>query len=216
MANTEKPKATPLTLGKHKNADGSPALVRLSYLHVDTPHKNQSSGRHEYSVQILIPKDNSADYDALKAAVDEQTKLHFPKGKLPPKFHHPIKDGDKDVNQRGEPLNVPGHWIVSAKTDAYGRMPDGKTEDTSKPNPPPGVVGTMRGEDGKLLPAKAKSGDYGRVSVNIKGYTTGDSGVGVYLNNLQLVQVGEPLGGGRKSAADEFAEYAEDEEDPLN
>ena len=66
-----------------------------------------------------------------------------------------------------------------------------------------------------LSEREIKSGDWGRVSVNFKGYTTGDSGVVVYLNNVQMVQEGEAMTS-RKSAADEFADFADDEVDPLS
>lgn len=194
-------------------------LVRLGYLHAHRPHKNSQSGKDEYSVQIMIPKANVEDHKAAVEAFEAQKKAFFPKGMLPPKFHNPIKDGDKDVNQKGEPLKVPGFWLIAAKTSAYELMPDGKTQDLGRPTTPPGVVGTTKGADGKLKSLserEIKSGDWGRVSVNFKGYTTGDSGVGVYLNNIQMVQEGEAMTS-RKTAADEFADFADEEEfDPLS
>lgn len=194
-------------------------LVRLGYLHLHRPHTNRESGKDEYSVQIMIPKENVEDYKAAVAAFEEQKKAFFPKGQIPPKFHNPIKDGDKDVNQKGKPLDVPGFWLISAKTSAYEVGADGKTQDKTRPTTPPGVVGTTRGADNKLKSLserEIKSGDWGRVSVNFKGYTTGDSGVGVYLNNVQMVKEGEAMTS-RKSAADEFADFAEDEGfDPLS
>ena len=212
MATNDKPQATKVVLGTEAGK-----LVRFSYLHAHKPHLNRESGTHEYSVQILIPKVNTKDYAAIKGAVTEQQKLFFPSGRLPPRSHYPIKDGDTGVNQKGEPVNQPGMWVVSAKTGAYER--DGKAELLDKPTTPPGCVGTTRGTDGKLKPLGAneiKSGDWGRISINVKGYTTGDSGVGCYLNNLQKVQDGDALGNGRKSAADEFADFADAEDfDPL-
>jgi len=195
-------------------------LVRLGYLHAHRPHTNSESGFDEYGVQIMIPKANVEDYKAAVAAFEEQKKLFFPKGQLPPKFHNPIKDGDKDVNQKGKPLNVPGFWLIAAKTSAYEMLPGTRQQDKTRPTTPPGVVGTTKDTDGKLKSLserEIKSGDWGRVSVNFKGYTTGDSGVGVYLNNIQKVQDGEPMSS-RKSAADEFADFASDadEFDPLS
>ena len=208
----DKPQATKVVLGTEAGK-----LVRFSYLHVHKPHLNRESGTHEYSTQILIPKTNKVDYERIDAAVKEQQKLFFPSGKIPPRAHHPIKDGDTGVNQKGMPINQPGMWVVSAKSAAYER--EGKQEILDKPTQPPGCVGTTKGVDGSLKQLSAneiKSGDWGRISLNCKGYTTGDGGVGFYLNNIQKVQDGELLGNGRRSAADEFGEFSDAEEfDPL-
>lgn len=201
---TEKIAATKVVFGTTAGK-----LVRFSYLNVFRPRMNAQNKKEEYSVQVMIPKTNVEDYKAAVAAVEEQKKAFWPNGRTPPRMHNPIKDGDKDVNQKGEPLNVPGHWVISAKCAAF--------DDKGAPQAAPGVVGTTRGTDGKLKPlteSEVKSGDWGRVSVNFKGYVKGDGGVGVYLSNLQKVQDGDPLGSGRKSAADEFADFA-DEEDLL-
>ena len=107
-----------------------------------------------------------------------------------------------------KPRPVPGHWLVSAKTLAKNK--DGTDND------PPGVVGTERDEDGELkslTASQVKSGDWGRVSVNLKFFTEGKGGIGVYLNNLQKVQDGDPLGS-RRTASQEFDDY-DDEDDPL-
>lgn len=210
----EKHEATNVVLGKTKGK-----LVRFSFLHVFRPHLNKESKRHEYSLQILIPKTNVEDVAAINAAILEQQKILWPSGKLPPKCNQPLKDGDTHTSQKGEDRKVPGHWILTAKTDAYPRDKDGKEDSTQKPVVPPEVAGTTRGEDGKLellTESQVKSGDWGRVSVNIKSYLTGDTGVSAFLNSLQKVQTGEALGSGRRSAAQEFDDYDDaDESDPL-
>ena len=202
---TEKPKASPVRVGVEK---GKP--VRFSHLHAHKPHLNTESNKEEYSVQLWIPKDNAVDYKAISDAYEEQKALYIKhEGKPGPEFHNPIKDGDKLTDKRGQAKPVPGMWVVSAKTAAYDL--DGSPID------PPQVVGTERGEDGqlKLLGAsQVKSGDWGRASINFKFFPKGRGGVGVYLNSLQKTRDGEALGGGRRSAAQEFADY-EDEDDVL-
>jgi len=213
MATDDKQKPTTVVLGKHKDE-----LVRFSYLHVFKPHLNAQSKRHEYSLQVMIPKSHTATYEEIKRIVDDHMKQTFPGKTRPPKVHYPIKDGDKDVNQKGEPLNVPGHWIVSAKTDAFERVPGTQNEDQNKPTDPPAVVGTTKDAAGRLKrlsSSEVKSGDWGRVSVNVKGYTTGDGGVGVYLNTLQLVREGEALGSSNRNPDDAFGEF-EDEDGLLD
>jgi Protein of unknown function (DUF2815) len=212
----EKHEATTVVLGKTKGR-----LVRFSFLHVFRPHLNKESGRSEYSVQILIPKANVEDVAAIKDAIAAQEKILWPKGNLPPMYQYPLKDGDTHKSQKGEDRSVPGHWILTSKTDAYPRTKDGKDEDkTGGLKPPPEVAGTTRGADGKLellTESQVKSGDWGRVSVNVKSYTTGNTGASAFLNSLQKVQTGEPLGNGRRSAASEFDDYddADEQDDPL-
>jgi Protein of unknown function (DUF2815) len=218
----EKHEATTVVLGKTPGK-----LVRFSYLHVFRPHLNKESGRSEYSVQIMIPKANTEDVAAIKAAIAEQEKILWPKGNLPPKYQYPLKDGDTHKSQKGEDRSVPGHWLLTSKTDAYPRVKGSNDEDKTAPvNPPPEVAGTTRGTElgpnGKpklelLTESQVKSGDWGRVSVNVKSYTTGNTGTSAFLNSLQKVQTGEPLGNGRRSAASEFDDYDDTDEsdDPL-
>lgn len=210
----EKHEATTIVVGKTKGK-----LVRFSFLHVFRPHLNRESKRNEYSVQILIPKANVEDVAAIKDAIAAQQKILWPTGAMPPKSNYPLKDGDKHMSQKGEDRKVPGFWILTAKTDAFERDPKGA--ETTTPVAAPEVAGTTRAANGRLellTSADVKSGDWGRVSINIKSYTTGDTGVTAYLNSLQKVQTGEALASGRRSAADEFDDYDSDDdnlEDPL-
>lgn len=215
----EKHEATTVVLGKTKGK-----LVRFSYLHAFRPHLNKESGRSEYSLQIMIPKENTEDVAAIKDAIAAQEKILWPKGTLPPKYQYPLKDGDKHTSQKGEDRSVPGFWLLTSKTDAYPRKKDGtkdgKEEDkTAGLNPPPEVAGTTRNAEGKLellAENQVKSGDWGRVSVNVKSYLTGNTGTSAFLNSLQKVQTGEALGNGRRSAASEFDDYDDSEaDDPL-
>ena len=204
MAN-QKYAASQVRVGTTKNKP-----VRFSHLHVFKPHLNTQSKKEEYSVQLLIPKENVEDKAALDAAYAEQL-AYYKKvdGDPGPDFHNPIKDGDKIVDKKGKPKPIPGMWVVSAKTNA--KEDDGSIKD------PPGVVGTTRDAAGELLPLtekQIKSGDWGRASLNFKFFTKGDAGVGVYLNSLQMTRVGESLGG-RKSAAEEFGDYDDEDEDVL-
>lgn len=202
---SDKLKATPVKLGVAKGK-----LVRFSHLHVFKPHLNTENKKMEYSVQLWVPKENVEDKAALDAAVAEQLEAYKKvDGDPGPEFHFPIKDGDTLKDKKGKPKPVPGCWVISAKTAAFN-------EDGSE-NAPPGVVGTERDAEGKLKPVgpnNCKSGDWGRASINLKFFTKGKGGVGVYLNNLQKVKDGEALGG-RRSAADEFDDYEDEEEDPL-
>ena len=59
-----------------------------------------------------------------------------------------------------------------------------------------------------MSPAEVYSGCYARVSLNFYAFNTntnGNRGIACGLGNVQKLRDGEPLGGGRTSAADDFA-----------
>jgi hypothetical protein len=186
------------------NAPGK--LVRMSYLHAHEARMNTQNGKMEFGVTVLIPKANVEDVKAVKAAIDQLKKTTWLDNKkpIPPQFWNPLRDGDKDTKQNGEPMGEEcrGHYVVNCKSDQA-----------------PVVVGTTKGTDGKYLPiakTQIKSGDWGRVSVSLYAYTKGLGGVGAGLANIQLVREGEALSG-RSSAEDDFGQFEDmdSEENPL-
>lgn len=189
-----------LTLG----GAGAGKLVRFSYVHIFETHTNSESNKDEYGIQILIPKTNVEDVKAIQGAIAQIKKEMFADRKkpVPPEFWNPLRDGDKDTRQNGESFGAAaeGHYVLSSKA----------SEDRQ-----PKIVGTQRGEGGKLLALTSgvKSGDYGRLGITLYGYTKGKSGVGCGLRTVQMVQVGEALG----SEADPDADFGgfEDEPDVL-
>ena len=98
-----------------------------------------------------------------------------------------LHDGD-GLRPTGEPFGpeCKGCWVFTASTSDR-----------------PGCVD----ENLQPLMEPIKSGDYGRVSVNMYGFdTAGNRGVAAGLNNVQLLERGESLGG-RTDAATDFAEF---------
>lgn len=184
--------------------------VRFSHLHVHEARLNTESGRMEKSVLALIPKENSEDIAAVKAAIEAQKKAAWwdekaKKLMLPPKFWNPLLDGDLDVRQSGKPFGdeCKGHMLINCKTDGE------KDVD---------VVGTTRDERDKLIrlgTKEIKSGDWGRISLNFKAYIKGTGGVGAYLNTVQKTKSGDPLSA-HASADEDFKEFDDEEEfDPM-
>jgi len=176
-------------------------LVRLSHVHAHVARPNKFSKANEFSVAALIPKGNTEDVVAVKAAIAGFIKEVWTDKKkpMPPQFWNPLRDGDKDTKQDGSPLGAEckGHYVLNCKTGESS---------------PPDVVGTTKGGDGKLVKlgkADIKSGDWGRIGINLKPYTLGTSGIGVYLSTLQKVQAGDPLGNSN-SAEDDFSEFDDD------
>lgn len=162
--------------------------VRLSYAFLHKPKANDR-GEEKFSVTILMPKSDTAKYAELRAAEAEAARKKFP-GK-PDAFYKAIKsvihDGD-GVRPSGEAFGpeAKGCWVFTASTSDR-----------------PGIVD----ENLQPLMEQIKSGDYGRVSINIYGFdTAGNRGVAAGLNNVQLLERGESLGG-RSDAASDFADF---------
>lgn len=162
--------------------------VRFSYAFLSKPRKNDRD-EDKFSVTILLPKSDTATYNALRAAEREAAEKKFP-GK-PAAFYGAIKsvihDGD-GLRPSGEAFGpeCKGCWVFTASTGDR-----------------PGCID----ENLQQLMEPIKSGDYGRVSVNMYGFdTAGNRGVAAGLNNVQLLERGESLGG-RTDAVNDFAAF---------
>lgn len=162
--------------------------VRLSFCFINKPRMNDRQ-EEKFSVTILVPKSETGWLKTFRAAELEAAQKKFP-GK-PEAFYKAIKsvlhDGD-GLRPTGEPFGpeCKGCWVFTASTSDR-----------------PGCVD----ENLQPLMEPIKSGDYGRVSVNMYGFdTAGNRGVAAGLNNVQLLERGESLGG-RTDAATDFAEF---------
>ena len=165
-------------------------LVRFSYFNVFKARLNDLSGKTEFSTQILIPKSDTATVAALKAAIAESVKDKW-EGKRPAGLRNPLRDGDAPVADGAKELGpeYAGHYFISAKC----------SEDK-----PPQIV-DAEGQD-ILVGHEWGSGDFGRASITAFAYDMKvNKGVSFWLNNLQLLEKGEPLGGDRADAASDFA-----------
>ncbi|KZS48102.1 hypothetical protein AWU65_20310 [Paenibacillus glucanolyticus] len=169
--------------------------VRLSYANVWEPQENDS-GDLKYGTSILIPKDDKDTLRKIKAVVDglkEQAKAKY-NGKLPAKFHTPLRDGDEE---RPDDEAYAGHYFFNASSKnkpgiakPIGRDTNGKTKFEE-------ITDTT----------EVYSGCYAKVSVNFYLFDTkGNKGIAAGLNNIVKVQDGEPLGGGRSSVNADFAD----------
>ena len=162
--------------------------VRFSYANI---HKSRTNDRGEeiYSVTIILPKSDKATYEAITAACKVAARKKFP-GK-PEAFYGALKsivhDGD-GLRPSGEPFGAEckGAWVFTASSKEK-----------------PGVVDEFL----QPLLEPVKSGDYGRVDLNFYGFdTAGNRGVTAGLNNVQLLERGESLGG-RKDAVTAFSSF---------
>jgi hypothetical protein len=161
--------------------------VRFSYCNVCSARRNELNGKDEFSTQVLIPKTDTDTVNAIKAAAKAALQAKWG-DKIPPRVRNPLRDGDTETKSDGSPLGAEyqGHWYMSVKS-----------------NQRPGIIDRQGHE---LLGAQdVGSGDYGRVSLNAYAYdAAGNRGVAFGLNNVQLLEKGESLGGTRTNAFDDF------------
>lgn len=186
--------------------------VRLSYANVWEPTPDDN-GVLWYNSSILIPKDDKDTLRKIKAAVDvlkEQAKAKYG-GKIPPKFHTPLRDGDEE---KPDDEAYADHYFFNAKSKnrpgiakPLGRDSSGKTKFQEITDS-----------------TEVYSGCYAKVSINFYLFDTkGNKGIAAGLNNIVKVQDGDFLGG-RSSLNDDFAsedfddivDMSDDDDDFLN
>lgn len=165
--------------------------VRLSYVHVFTPHaKPGSNNEAKYGVTILLPKSDYATKQRIDAAINAAIQAGVSSnwnGVRPPMLAIPIHDGDGVRPSDGMPFSdeCKGHWIFTASSKQAPQVVDA-------------------GVNPILNQTEVYSGMYGRVSIRFFSYNNnGKKGIGCGLNNVQKLRDGEPLGG-RTNAADDF------------
>ena len=163
-------------------------LVRFSYVHVFVPYARNEGDKKKYSVAILVPKTDKKTIAELNAAIEEAYQEGVIKYKLVPSCKKPLRDGDID---RPDDENYAGMMFFNANTDRK-----------------PGVV-DANGQ-AIMVEDEVYSGCWGRISVNMYPFTTGNKGVAAGLGNLQKLEEGEPLSGGGASAASDFGLEVDD------
>lgn len=163
--------------------------VRLSYAHLFEPQSIQGS-KPKYSVSLIIPKSDRETIGKIERAIDAAIEAGIGKfgGKRPNKaaLKLPLRDGDTERDDEA----YAGCFFINANSTL-----------------PPEVVD--QDLNPVLSPAEVYSGCYARVSLNFYAFNTnGNRGIACGLGNVQKLRDGEPLGGGRTSAADDFAAFS--------
>ena len=169
--------------------------TRWSYANV-WDAKSINGGAPKFSVSLIIPKDDTATVNKIKAAIQSayeegQSKLKG-NGKTVPALSilkTPLRDGD---------LERPDD---DAYADSYFINANSATA--------PGIVD--KACEPILDRSEIYSGVYARASINFYAFNSnGNRGIACGLNNLQKVRDGEPLGG-KTSAEDDFATDNDDD-----
>jgi hypothetical protein len=163
---------------------------RACYASLMSAATNKLNGKSEYSVVLLVPKNDETTIANIKAAAKAAIAAKW--GESPPRgLKNPLKDGDTATKSDGSPMGdeFKGHYFLTTKCDSTRHKPS--------------VIDTHGNE--LFDPDAVVSGDYIKVSMNAFAYdATANRGVSFGLNNVQLVRKGEPLGANRQSAQDEF------------
>ena len=172
--------------------------TRWSYANVWDP-KAIDGCKPKYSVSLIIPKDDTATIDKIKAAIqaayeEGQSKLKGNGKSVPPlaAIKNPLRDGDIE---KPDDEAYAGCYFVNANSSTA-----------------PGVVDADR--QPIIERSEVYSGVYGRASINFYAFNVnGNKGIACGLNNLQKIRDGEPLGG-KASAESDFA--TDDDDDFLS
>ena len=171
--------------------------TRWSYANV-WEAKSINGGKPKFSVSLIIPKDDTATVNKIKAAIQSayeegQSKLKG-NGKTVPALSvlkTPLRDGDLE---RPDDEAYANSYFINANSASA-----------------PGIVDSDR--QPVIDRSEVYSGVYGRASINFYAFNSnGNKGIACGLNNLQKIKDGEPLGG-KSRAEDDFA--TGDDEDFL-
>ena len=170
--------------------------VRFSYANVLAPRVNDD-GKSKYSVQILVPKTDKVAKTLIDEAVEAAVQAGINSkwnGKRPPasKLKLPLRDGDDEYP---DDPTYEGMWFFNASTSADHK---------------PGVRVLENGQMHEALDNEDfYSGCWGAAAVNFYAYnTSGNMGVAAGLNNVIKTRDAEPLGGGGRSAEQDFGDMA--------
>lgn len=170
--------------------------VRLSYVTLFQPKAIAEGQEAKYSVSVIIDKTDKKTLDeynkALNAAYAAGADKLGKNGKVPPltSIKSPLRDGDID---RPDDEAYAGKFFINANSK-------------QKPGVVDANVQTI------LDPMEVKSGDYGRVSLNLYAFNmNGSRGIAAGLGNVQKLEDGEALG----SVVDASADFGDDNDDDI-
>jgi hypothetical protein len=173
--------------------------VRFSYPHLVAPRLNQTNNREEYTLRILIRKDDKESLSAIAAAInfcktdDRLSKRFGQNGKIPARLEPDLYDGDAEANSAGKiPPENAGCYYMNLKSTTQPGLRDLKT------SPHEQVT------DESVIYA----GSYGLVSFDMVPYSkNGKTGISHFLSNVVKTKDGEPFSAPRRTAEEDFSEF---------
>ena len=162
--------------------------VRFAYCNIFSKRQNSDGTQGKYGCCVILPKSNTEAVALFKQAFENAKvagKMTKWGGKIPGKVVLPLHDGDEE---RPDDPAFEGCWYFNCSSQNA-----------------PGI--RVKDEAGSVVEAidddEFYSGCYGAVTVNLFPYSaSGNTGVGVGLNNVIKLRDGEKLSGGRSADAD--------------
>ena len=150
--------------------------VRFSYLNVFKPRAFSEGDAEQYSVVLLIPKDEKKTVHKIQDAIAtelEEGANTFWKGKKPASLWNPLRDGDEE--KADEHPEYAGMYFLTAKSNTKPILLD---------------------EDGEEIfdQTEMYSGCWGRANLSFFAFDNKMKGVGVGLNALKKTRDDEPFG----------------------
>ena len=174
---------------------------RASYPHLFKPQKNDLNGKTEFSIVAIFAK--GTDLTPLKKAAEAVLveKFGADKSKWPSNLRSPFrKCSERWKNEGGKQIIPAGYEDGEAIFMTF-------KQDAEKGKPC--VVDASVQEI--IEPQHVYAGMYARASVRPYYYNQkGNQGVSFGLNNVQKLEDGDPLGGGKTRAQDDFEAVAAD------
>lgn len=172
--------------------------VMLSYPKLFVAFAGEDGGTPKYSTCIIISKKEkktiAAIEDAIEAAKQAGKNTTFG-GKIPRPCKVPLRDGDEEKDTDEHP-EFKGCYFLNCSTTRRPSVVDADLEEIERRDD---VYG----------------GNIARVSLNFYAFDMGkNKGIAAGLNNVQILEGGEPLGAGSTSAADDFGDDEDEEPKP--
>lgn len=171
----------------------------FSFAHVFKPTAIDEKSEPKYNTQFIWPKSDKATTKkfqaGIKAAEDDYLAKNF-KGKAPKGWATPIRDGDEEFP---DDENYAGCYFIAAKSYKKPKVVDRAFNDI-------------------INPEDFYSGCYGAICINFFGYDKGaNRGISAGLESIMKLSDGEPLGGGGGNVRNDFADFADlDEDDDMD
>ena len=175
--------------------------VRFSFVQVWEPKAKDANSDPKYSVQVCIPKTNTALVTAVKAAIEKAKQDGIGKGLFNKAqaentaFRMPLRDGDQEAAEKDDGSRDYLKGCVFFNASSVADRQPGVVDRFAKP--------IMRQDD-------FYSGCYGIADINFYPYKFGKGGVAAGLNSVMKREDGERLDG-RQSAEQAFAAFVEEE-----
>jgi len=171
--------------------------VRLSYVYLTSPRKNEDGTDGKYGATLLIPKTDKATIKAITAAIEAAKAQGVADGiKGANEFDSPLRDGDGKRPRGGE----------------YGPECKGMMVLNTTSNRPPKIYD--RRVQPLIDPDEVYSGMWANVQIRFKCFSVpGNRGISCYINLVQKVRDDQVLGGAAPNGADVFQAVEDDDDD---